>query len=98
MAQLKRQKLGHEITTSLLRLASSLDISTPLGKAPHDLFLSRYPVGHPRHVATEFGDKVLPRVLVDKERAGERLFIANTGTLRFDLVCFRFQPPFDQQD
>jgi hypothetical protein len=80
------QQLGLEITTSLLRLASSLNISKSLGKSPHDYFLSRYPIGHPRHVATEFGDRVLPSILVDKKRKGEKLIISNTGTLRFDLV------------
>lgn len=28
----------------------------------------------------------MPRVVVDQKRSGERLYIANTGTLRFDLV------------
>lgn len=82
------QSLGLEITTSLLRLASSLDISKSLGKSPHDYFLSRYPIGHPRHVATEFGNRVLPSILVDRERTGEKIVISNTGTLRFDLVSF----------
>lgn len=76
---------------ALLRLASSLNISTPLGKAPHDYFISRYPVGHPRHVVTEYGDKVLPAVLKDKVRTGEKVIIANTGTLRFDLVSYGVQ-------
>lgn len=75
------------ITTHLLYLAASLNISNPLGKAPHDFFLSRYPQGHPKHVVTEFGDKVLPAVLVDERRREQkRLIIGNTGTLRFDLV------------
>jgi len=97
------------ITTSLLRLASSLNISNPLGKSPHDYFLSRHEIGHPRHIVTLFGEDVLPSVLLDKERIGPRLIIANTGSLRFDLVsCYivsrenkaddQFQGRFDQND
>jgi hypothetical protein len=84
--RLMPQPSGLNITTSLLKLASSLHISSPLGKAPHDLFLARYPIGHPRHVATVFGNEVMPRVLVDEARKGEKIVISNTGTLRFDLV------------
>ena len=43
-------------------------------------------MGDPRHLVTTFGNQVLPQVLVDGKRKGERLIIANTGTLRFDLV------------
>jgi hypothetical protein len=82
------QPLGLNITTSLLRLASSLNISKPLGKSPHDYFLSRHEIGHPRHIVSLFGGDVLPSVLLDKQRIGPRLIIANTGTLRFDLVSF----------
>jgi hypothetical protein len=81
------QPLGSSITTNLLYLAASLNVSTPLGKAPHDFFLSRYPQGHAKHVITEFGDKVLPAVVIDEARKGQKkLIIGNTGTLRFDLV------------
>lgn len=86
--KLNIQPLGLNITTSLLRLASSLNISKSLGKSPHDYFLSRHEIGHPRHIVSLFGSDVLPSVLLDKGRIGPRLIIANTGTLRFDLVSF----------
>jgi hypothetical protein len=86
-----------------------LNISKPLGKSPHDYFLSRHEIGHPRHIVSLFGGDVLPSVLLDKQRIGPRLIIANTGTLRFDLVSSRFplignkankqfQGRFDQND
>lgn len=81
------QPLGEEITTNLLYLAASLNVSTPLGTAPHDFFLSRYPQGHPNSVITEFAEKVLPAVVVDPGRRGtKKVIIGNTGTLRFDVV------------
>ncbi|KAL7422991.1 hypothetical protein Q5752_002289 [Cryptotrichosporon argae] len=86
--------LGWNITTSLLRLASELDISTPLGKVPHDLFLSRHPYGHPRSITTEFAEKVLPLAVVDEARKGDRVIIGNAGSLRFDI----FQGRFDRND
>ena len=49
-------------------------------------------MGDPRHLVSTFGDTVLPAVLKDEKRKGERVIIANTGTLRFDLVR-PFLPP-----
>jgi hypothetical protein len=91
MTNTDNQPLGLNITTSLLRLASSLNISKPLGKSPHDYFLSRHEIGHPRHIVSLFGEDVLPSVLLDKQRIGPRLIIANTGTLRFDLVSLHMR-------
>nr|XP_019045440.1 vacuolar protein [Kwoniella bestiolae CBS 10118]OCF24370.1 vacuolar protein [Kwoniella bestiolae CBS 10118] len=86
--------IGKNISLALLRLASDLNISTPLGVAPHDYFLERHPYGHPRSVLTVFSDQVLPHTIIDKERNGTRVIIGNAGSLRFDL----FQGRFDRND
>jgi hypothetical protein len=76
----------------LLTLALQLNISTPLGYAPKDLYLARYPYGHPQSALTHFAEHVLPKTLVDKERKGEkRVVIGNAGSLRFDLVRVAYQ-------
>ncbi|OCF57071.1 vacuolar protein [Kwoniella mangroviensis CBS 10435] len=86
--------IGRNISLALLRLASNLNISTPLGIAPHDYFLERHPYGHPRSVLTVFSDQVLPHTIFDKERNETRVIIGNAGSLRFDL----FQGRFDRND
>lgn len=48
-------------------------------------------MGHPQHLVSTFGDMILPAVVKDEKRHGEKLIVANTGTLRFDLVSF--SPP-----
>ena len=63
-----------------------LNISEPLGRAPHDLFLSRYPYGDERSVLTEWMGKVIPTTVRDPKRKGPRVFIAQSGSLRFNVV------------
>ncbi|OCF37178.1 vacuolar protein [Kwoniella heveanensis BCC8398] len=86
--------IGQNITKALVKLASDLDISTPLGIAPHSYFLNRHQWGHKRSVLTLFSDEVLPYTVRDKERNGTRVIIGNAGSLRFDL----FQGTFDRND
>lgn len=86
--------LGTKITTSLLHLAVELNISEPLGRAPHDLFLSRYPYGDERSVLTEWMGKVIPTTVRDPKRKGPRVFIAQSGSLRFNV----FRGIFDRND
>jgi hypothetical protein len=78
--------IGLNITDSLLRLACELGISRPLGLAPQDLFLGRYAYGHPRSVLTEWTHRVIPMTVRDPSRNGPAIFIAQAGTLRFDVV------------
>ncbi len=78
--------LGLNITASLLHLSSELNISLSLGRAPHDLFLSRYPYGHPRSILTEWTERVIPTTVRDPARIGPGLFITQAGSLRFDVV------------
>jgi hypothetical protein len=78
--------LGQNITSNLVHLATALNISTPLGHAPIDLYLARYPYGHRRSALTVWTNEVLPATVIDKERRGRRIIIGNTGSLRFDLV------------
>ncbi|ORX37264.1 vacuolar protein [Kockovaella imperatae] len=86
--------LGHRISTYLLDLASSLNISDSLGTAPHDLFLSRVPAGHPNHVNTVWTEQVIPTVLRDPKRIGKKVVMMNAGSLRFDL----FRGEFNRND
>ncbi|GFZ45016.1 hypothetical protein JCM24511_02742 [Saitozyma sp. JCM 24511] len=91
--------LGQNITASLRNLASSLNISTPLGSAPDDYFLARYPFGHKNSVLTEWANNVLPTTLLDSKRKGPRVVIVNAGSLRADLLtCKQFQGTFDRND
>ena len=75
------------ISISLLRLASDLNISEPLGQAPNDLFLSRYPYGHPHSLLTEWTERVLPMTVQEKGRVGPKIIFVQAGSMRFDLVC-----------
>lgn len=86
--------LGQDITRSLKHMAAELNLSTPLGKVPHDYFLSRHPYYHPRSIISFFGNKVLPRALQDPRRRGPRLIVGNAGSLRFDV----FKGTFDRND
>nr|XP_019012947.1 vacuolar protein [Kwoniella pini CBS 10737]OCF51728.1 vacuolar protein [Kwoniella pini CBS 10737] len=86
--------IGRNISLALHDLAADLNISEPLGIAPHDYFLARHPYGHPRSVLTAFSDLVLPHTIIDKERNGTRVIIGNAGSLRFDL----FEGRFDRND
>lgn len=83
------QPIGQNVSTQLLQLAASLDISEPLGIAPHDFFLARYPYGHPRSILTEWAENVLPATVYEEGRPKERLIITQTGSIRFDLVSRR---------
>ncbi|WRT67957.1 uncharacterized protein IL334_004931 [Kwoniella shivajii] len=82
--------IGQNISTVLRDLSASLNISTPLGIAPHDYFLNRHPYPHPRSVLTHFSDNVLPYTIQDEARNGTRVIIGNAGSLRFDLFAGRF--------
>ncbi|ORY25942.1 vacuolar protein [Naematelia encephala] len=87
--------LGKKITLELLRLSSKLNISIPLGKAPHDFFLTRYPYGHEKSVVTQWTDKVIPYIVVDPTRSEKhRVIMVMSGSLRFDI----FQGRFDRND
>ncbi|WVF68981.1 hypothetical protein IAT40_003755 [Kwoniella sp. CBS 6097] len=86
--------IGQNISRALAKLASDLDISTPLGIAPHSYFLNRHQWGHKRSILTLFSDEVLPYTVRDNERNGTRVIIGNAGSLRFDL----FQGTFDRND
>jgi hypothetical protein len=85
--RLTSQPFGRNITVQLLRLASDLHISKPLGIAPNDLYLARYPYGHSHSILTEWAEKVLPATVHEKGRSETRLIITQTGSIRFDLVC-----------
>ncbi|WVQ96496.1 hypothetical protein IAU59_003601 [Kwoniella sp. CBS 9459] len=86
--------IGRNITQALTKLASALNISTPLGIAPHNYYLNRHPWGHKGSVLTLCSDEILPYTVRDKERNGTRVIIGNAGSLRFDL----FQGTFDRND
>ncbi|WVR06502.1 hypothetical protein IAU60_003533 [Kwoniella sp. DSM 27419] len=86
--------IGQNITQKLYDLATELNISQPLGVAPHDYFLNRHPWGHKRSILTLFSDEVLPLTINDNQRNGIRVIVGNAGSLRFDL----FQGTFDRND
>lgn len=79
-------QVGLQIFQGLEELAQELNLSSPIGTAPHNYFLDRHPYGHPRSVLTLFQDHVLPETVKDKHRDGPRIIIGNAGSLRFDLV------------
>lgn len=100
VAELTPQPVGRNITLQLLQLASDLHISKPLGIAPKDLFLARYPYGHPHSILTQWTEKVLPATVQEKGRPEARLIITQTGSIRFDLVrppCCEFGNTADIQ-
>ena len=65
-----------------------LNLSTVLGHSPRNYFLSRYPATSNHSVLKKLMDDVLPITIYNDERDTEtfRLFIANSGSQRFDVV------------
>ena len=69
-----------------------LNLSTVLGHSPHNYFLSRYPATSNHSVLRKLMDDVLPTTIYNDEKDIEifRLFIANSGSQRFDVVSVNY--------
>lgn len=86
------QPKGEEITSTLLDIHESLNLSTVIGHAPQDYFLARYPVTDTRSLLRKLMDDVLPSLIVDSKveaqehREMKRIYLANSGCQRFDIV------------
>lgn len=82
------QDLGRALRADVNALASSLNLSTPIGSAPQDYFLARSMPGAKDSLFTMLMEEVLPRIVTDDEvdDGQERLFLANSGSQRYDVV------------
>ncbi|KAI5455005.1 hypothetical protein NCC49_002280 [Naganishia albida] len=87
---------GLALSRDLYDTHHSLNLSVVLGHSPHDYFLSRYPATSNHSVLKKLMDDVLPNTVCNEERDTEtfRLFIANSGSQRFDV----FKGPFTVDD
>lgn len=83
-----RQSLGFSLRSTVQDVVIHQNLSVPIGIAPQDYFMSRSMPGAPDSIFTLLMDTVLPAVLSDKkaDKGQERLFLANSGSQRFDIV------------
>jgi hypothetical protein len=85
----QRQSQGKAITQTLWDAFDRRNLSYPLGHAPQDYFLARYPVTDDRSLLKKLMDDVLPATVYDeKVLSGNatRIYIANSGCQRFDIA------------
>lgn len=88
------QEKGRSISESLSETFNRWNLSSVLGHAPQDYFLSRYPVTDDRSLLKKLMDNVLPATVYDDEvlKGGrKRIYLANSGCQRFDIVSAPFR-------
>lgn len=78
------------LSRDLYETHQSLNLSAVLGHSPQNYFLSRYPATSNHSVLKKLMDDVLPHTVYNEERDTStfRLFIANSGSQRFDVVSW----------
>ncbi|KAF9208791.1 hypothetical protein BGZ49_007541, partial [Haplosporangium sp. Z 27] len=85
---------GRAITKEITKFRKALDLATPLGCAPQDYYLSRYPYTDSRSLLNLVANEVLPIGVVNASRPYPGVAIINSGSQRFDL----FKGPFTLDD
>jgi hypothetical protein len=82
------QDAGLALSRELYDTHQSLNLSVVLGHSPQNYFLSRYPATSNHSVLKKLMDDVLPGTVYNEARDSKtfRLFIANSGSQRFDVV------------
>lgn len=82
------QDAGLALSNELHETHRSLNLSQVLGHSPQNYFLSRYPATSDHSVLKKLMDDVLPGTVYNTETEVEnfRLFVANSGSQRFDVV------------
>ncbi|RMZ78784.1 hypothetical protein DV738_g3616, partial [Chaetothyriales sp. CBS 135597] len=77
---------GRHVSKLIQDARSSLGLSTPLGCAPRDLWMSRAKYPSDSSIFTWLDQDVIPSTVIDPSRSDvPRLIITNTGAIRFDI-------------
>ncbi|KAG0224927.1 hypothetical protein BGW42_004753 [Actinomortierella wolfii] len=76
---------GQKITRELAKVRRSLNLTTVLGYAPQDYYLSRYPMTDDRSLLKLVANEVLP-VVVDPKKGKPGVVIVNSGSQRYDVL------------
>ncbi|KAJ9106089.1 hypothetical protein QFC21_001229 [Naganishia friedmannii] len=88
--------MGLALSNELHEAHRNLNLSVVLGHSPKNYFLSRYPATSDHSVLKKLMDDVLPATVYNSKAEVEhfRLFVANSGSQRFDV----FKGPFTVDD
>lgn len=82
---------GLNVSARISAARKALNLDSRFGCAPWDLWINRAPFPSKQSIFTWLQDQVFPDTVYDASRGNKpRLFIINTGALRFDV----FQGPF----
>lgn len=82
---------GLNVSTQISAARKALKLDSRFGCAPRDLWMNRAPFPSKQSIYTWLQDQVFPDTVYDASRGNKsRLFVINTGALRFDV----FQGPF----
>ncbi|RMD42019.1 hypothetical protein DV735_g3127, partial [Chaetothyriales sp. CBS 134920] len=77
---------GRRVSRLIQDARASLGLSTPLGCAPQDLWMSRAKYPSNSSIFTWLDQDVIPSTVVEPSRSDvPRLLITNTGAIRFDI-------------
>ncbi|KAI1292405.1 hypothetical protein EDD11_008788 [Mortierella claussenii] len=77
---------GRRITKEITKQRKALGLSTVLGCAPQDYYLSRYPYTDSRSLLNLVTKEILPFSIVDKSRPYPAVVFINSGCQRFDVA------------
>ncbi|KAG0002266.1 hypothetical protein BGZ79_003319 [Entomortierella chlamydospora] len=81
---------GRQMTNEIAQYRKALDLATPIGCAPQDYYLSRYPYTDSRSLLNLVANEVLPVAVVNASRPYPGVAIVNSGSQRFDLFKGNF--------
>lgn len=82
---------GLNVSAQISAARKALKLDSRFGCAPRDLWINRAPFPSKQSIYTWLKDQVFPDTVYDASRGNKpRLFVINTGALRFDV----FQGPF----
>jgi hypothetical protein len=82
---------GRNVSKYIAASREAMDLDHTFGCAPRDLWMSRAEYPSDKSIYTWLEKKVIPDVVVNKERAKvPRLAITNTGLVRFDIFTGAF--------
>ncbi|OLL22886.1 Secreted protein, partial [Neolecta irregularis DAH-3] len=87
--------LAEKISNQVTQIRHELDLTSTFGCSPRDYYLSRAPYDDKASFPCLIIQDVIPSVILqDARRSNPRIFLMNSGQLRFDV----FKGPFTDDD
>ncbi|OLL24158.1 Secreted protein, partial [Neolecta irregularis DAH-3] len=87
--------LGRKISNQVTQIRHELNLTSTFGCSPRDYYLSRVPYDDNSSLPRLLIQEAIPSVIVqDARRSKPRIFLMNSGQLRFDI----FKGPFTHDD